>query len=102
MQLDLGIGLGAVALVVGFPILLLAFIGFLGRMEAWMLLPDERAAAVSRLLEQVDEAEELEKAVTLLMSDLAVGSRSRRRPQTVPRRKAMRIVGRRRTSHSAS
>ena len=38
---------------------LLLFTLFLGRLEAWMLMPDERAAAVSQLLEQVDEAEEL-------------------------------------------
>ncbi len=100
MQFDLGIGLGAAALVVGFPILLLAFIGFLGRMEAWMLLPDERAAAVSRLLEQVDEAEELEKAVTLLMSDVAL--RNRRPRRGAPRRRAMRIVRRRRASSPSS
>jgi hypothetical protein len=60
-----------IAIVVGFPLLLLALVLILGRIEHWMLMPDERAAAVSQLLEQVDEAEELEKAVALMMSEVA-------------------------------
>lgn len=61
----------AAFLVVGFPLLLLLLVLSLGRLEDWMLMPDERAAAVSQLLEQVDEAEELEKAVALMMSEVA-------------------------------
>ncbi|HWB70967.1 MAG TPA: hypothetical protein VG452_02020 [Egibacteraceae bacterium] len=83
MQQDLGIGLGAVALVVGFPLLLMCLLWLLGRLEAWMLEPDERAAAVTRLLEQVDEAEEVERAVTRLMARVAdrpAGERPSQRP----------------------
>ncbi len=62
---------GSVVLIAGFPLLLLLLLLLLERIESWMLTPDERAAAVSHLLEQVDEAEELEQAVALMMSEVA-------------------------------
>ena len=63
--------LPAAALVVGFPLLLLALLLVLGRLEDWMLRPGERAAAVTQLFDQVEEAEELERAVALMMSEVA-------------------------------
>jgi hypothetical protein len=66
-----GIGLGATLLVVGFPMLLLAGLWLLGRLEAWMLQPDERAETVQRMLEADAEAEEIEAAVTRLMAEVA-------------------------------
>ena len=85
----------AVALVMGFPLLLLLLVMLLGRLEDWVLMPDERAAAVSQLLEQVDEAEELEKAVALMMSEVADRPSSRQRSPAV-RGRAWRIAHRRR------
>lgn len=88
MSVDLGIGLSALALVVGFPVLLLSFVLFLGRMEEWMLRPDERAAVVNEMLEQVEEAEQLEKAVAVMLSDVTNRPSGRRR-----RGRALRFVG---------
>lgn len=96
MDFDLGIGLGALALVIGFPVALLLFVIFLGRLEVWILAPDERAAAVSQLLEQVDETEELEKAVALMMADVTHKKRGGR-----DRRRALRIARRRRLARSS-
>ena len=87
--------LGAAALIVGFPLLLLLLVLLLGRIEHWVLMPDERAAAVSQLLDQVDEAEELEKAVALMMSEVADRPASRR-PSLSARARAFRLVRRRR------
>lgn len=70
MDNGLGIGLGAVALVVGFPLLLMGLLWLLGRLEEWMLQPQERAAAVTELLERVEEAEEIERAVTRLLAQV--------------------------------
>lgn len=84
-----------IALLFGFPALLLMLVLFLGRLEDWVLNPDERAAAVSQLLEQVDEAEELEKAVALMMSEVA-DRPSSRRPSPAARMRAWRLVRRRR------
>lgn len=86
---------GAAALVAGFPLMLLLLVLLLGRIEDWMLMPDERAAAVSQLLEQVDEAEELEKAVALMMSEVADRPTSRR-PSDSARGRAYRLARRRR------
>ena len=86
---------GAAALVAGFPLLLLLLVMLLGRIEDWMLMPDERAAAVSQLLEQVDEAEELEKAVALMMSEVADRPTSRK-PSDSARGRAFRLARRRR------
>lgn len=84
-----------VAMVAGFPLLLLALMLVLSRIEDWMLMPDERAAAVSQLLDQVDKPEELEKAVALMMSEVAD------RPGTkdaspAARTRSVRLAGRRR------
>lgn len=86
-----------VALVVGFPLMLLLLVLFLGRLESWVLMPDERAAAVAQLLEQVDEAEDLERAVTLMMSEVTDRAGSKK-PSASARRRALRLAGRRRTS----
>lgn len=85
----------AMALVVGFPLLLLLLVLLLGRIEDWVLMPDERAAAVSQLLEQLDEAEELEKAVALMMSEVADRPTSGHASPAV-RGRALRIAHRRR------
>lgn len=83
-----------IALLLGFPALLLLLVLFLGRLEDWVLNPDERAAAVSQLLEQVDEAEDLEKAVALMMSEVADRSPGRR--PSAARSRAWSLVRRRR------
>lgn len=83
-----------VALVVGFPSLLLLLVLLLGRIESWMLMPDERAVAVTQLLEQVSEAEELEKAVALMMSEVADRPTSKKPSEA--RRRAFRLARRRR------
>lgn len=71
MSAELGTSLGALALVLGFPGLLLAGLWALGRLEAWMLQPDERAAEIELLLEGEDEAEDVEVAVTRLIAGVA-------------------------------
>jgi hypothetical protein len=60
-----------VPLVVGFPAGLFVTLWLLARLEAWMLQPDERAAAVQRMLDQVDQVDELERAVADLMAQVA-------------------------------
>lgn len=81
---DLGTTLGALALVVGFPVLLLAAIWGLGMLEAWMLQPDERAAKINRLLEAEHEAEDVEVAVTRLVAEVADYRQPRTGRQSVP------------------
>lgn len=61
-------------LVLGFPILLIVGVVMLGRLESWMLSPDERAVAVTDLLERLDDAEAVERAATVVIGDV----RSRR------------------------
>jgi hypothetical protein len=95
MQFD--VGLGAAALVTGLPLLLLGFIWFMGRLEAWMLVPDERAAAVAELLERVDEADDLERAVTSMMSGVPPANAVRRR-----RRDALRAIRSRRSASATA
>lgn len=93
MTFDLS--LSSIALIVGFPMLLLFLVLLLGRIEDWMLMPHERAAAVSQLLEQVDEAEDLEKAVALMMSEVA-DRPSARQPSVASRSRAWKVASRRR------
>ena len=83
------------AMVVGFPLLLLLLVLLLGRIEDWMLMPDERAAAVSQLLEQVERPEELEKAVALMMSEVA-DRPSAKTASPAARTRSLRLAGRRR------
>lgn len=71
MAADLGIGLGALGLLIGFPLLLLGVLWVLGWLESWMLFPDERAAAIHRLLEGSERAEDVEQAVTKLVAQVA-------------------------------
>lgn len=66
-----GINPGAVVLVLGFPLLLLALVLALGRLEAWVFEPDERAAAVERLLDELDEAEAVEQAAVAVLAPVA-------------------------------
>lgn len=82
-----------ITIVVGFPLLLLMLVLVLARIEDWMVMPDERAAAVSQLLEQVDEAEELEKAVALMMSEVA-DRPTTKSPSPVVKTRAVRLARR--------
>ncbi len=91
MPFDLN--LGAAALIVGFPLLLLGLVLFLERIEDWMLMPDERAAVVSELLERVDETDELEQAVAVMMSKVA--NRQGSRVPAATRGRAVRLDRRR-------
>jgi len=68
---DLGTSLGALVLVLGFPVVLLVGLWALGRLEAWMLQPEEHAAEIKRLLEREDEADDVEAAVTRLVAGVA-------------------------------
>jgi hypothetical protein len=78
VEREVGIGLSAIALVVGMPLLMLGVIWLLGELEAWMLQPDERAAAVHDLLEQEDEADDVEAAVARLLAPVADPPNDRR------------------------
>ena len=83
MEQSSGVDVAWAWLVLGFPVLLMALLLLLGRLERWMIQPDERAAEVSRLLDQADHAEEVEEAVRRLLADLpgrrarALGTRAR-------------------------
>lgn len=68
---EITVGLGALALLVGFPLLLLGMLALLGALEHWMLEPDERATQVERLLEEQREAGDVEVAVTRMLAQLA-------------------------------
>jgi hypothetical protein len=85
--------LPAATLVVGFPLLLLALLLSLGRLEDWVLRPGERAAAVAQLLDQVEEADELERAVALMMSEVA-DRPTARHPSPAARGRALRLARR--------
>lgn len=77
MAADLGTSLGALGLLVGFPLLLLAGLWVLGSLEAWMLRPYERAVEIERLLAQEGEADALEKAVIRVVAEVADDPRLR-------------------------
>lgn len=68
---EITVGLGALALLVGFPLLLLGMLALLGALEHWMLEADERATQVERLLEGQREAGDVEVAVTRMLTQLA-------------------------------
>lgn len=68
---EVTVGLGALALIVGFPLLLLGMLALLGALEQWMLEPDERATQVQQLLDERDEADDVETAVARLLAQLA-------------------------------
>jgi len=70
VEANLGVGVGALALVAGFPLLLLGVIWLLARLEAWMLRPYERAALIADLLEHAVEAEEVELGVARLVAEV--------------------------------
>lgn len=71
MTADPGTSLGALGLLVGFPLLLLGGIWVLGWLEDWMLRPYERAVEIERLLAEADETDELERAVIAVVADVA-------------------------------
>jgi hypothetical protein len=81
----IGLSAGLAALVLGFPVLLLAMLALLGWLEAWMLKPDERADEVARLLQGHGEPDEVEAAVTRLFADVSV-----RRTPSLRRRQRIR------------
>ena len=56
------LGVGAVALLVGFPLLLLTAVWGLEALERWMVTPGERAEEVARLLSSED-ADTIESTV---------------------------------------
>lgn len=68
MELDPGVGLGALALVIGWPLVIIGGLALLGWLEAWMIQPDERAAAVQRLLTELDSAAKVEEEVARLLA----------------------------------
>ena len=74
--MELGGGV-VIPLVVGFPLALFTTLWVLGWLEAWMVQPDERAAAVQQLLDQEEQVDALERAVAELMAQVAD---DRRRP----------------------
>lgn len=68
---EVTVGLGALALLVGFPLLLLGMLALLGALEQWMLESDQRASHVQQLLEEQRETEDVEAAVARLLAQLA-------------------------------
>lgn len=64
-------GWGVVALVVGFPVALFAMLWIFAAVEAWVVQPDERAAVVRGMLAQMEEVDELERAVADLVAQVA-------------------------------
>ncbi|HEY8338222.1 MAG TPA: hypothetical protein VIK95_00035 [Egibacteraceae bacterium] len=73
MDTEMGLEAWAYWLVVGFPTLLFVLLLALGRLERWMIRPDERAAEVTRVLEDSDSADDVERAVTRLLDDVPSG-----------------------------
>lgn len=59
----------ALVLCVAVPVLLLVGLHLLAQLEAWVEAPEQRAAAVADLIENVDETGELEVAVTRLLDE---------------------------------
>jgi uncharacterized membrane protein YhiD involved in acid resistance len=59
------------ALVIAFPLLLLLSLHLLGRLESWMFSPDERAAKVTTLLQEVEAPDQVEAEVARLLSEVA-------------------------------
>lgn len=81
MAADLGTSLSALGLLIGFPLLLLGVLGILGRLEAWMLRPYERAVEIERLLAQEEGAEAVEQAAIRVLAEVddLQGARTSRR-----------------------
>jgi len=65
----------SLALCVAVPFLLMIGLHLLAKLEAWIEAPEQRAAAVADLMQNVDETGELEIAVTRLLDEA-----TRRRP----------------------
>jgi hypothetical protein len=66
----------ALVLVPLVPVVLLTMIWVLGRLEAWMLQPDERAARLELLLSELDEPEDVEVAAARLLAEVADSPRA--------------------------
>lgn len=66
-------------LVLGVPPLLLVVLHLLARLERWMAGPEERAAAVARLLEQEQGPDEIETEVIRLLAQVTQSRRARAR-----------------------
>lgn len=66
-------------LIVAVPFLLLLGLYLLSRLEDWVEAPEQRAAAVASLMENVDETGELEVAVTRLLDEATARQRPQRR-----------------------
>ena len=77
-------------LVLAAPPLLLVLLHLLSRLEDWMVQADERGAAVAALLEQVERPEEVEVAVTRLLSGTTQKGRLTRVDVTAPQNGAVR------------
>lgn len=84
--MELG-GAVVIPLVAGFPLAMFTVLWVLGRLEAWMVQPDERAAAVQQLLAEEEQVDALERAVAELMAQVADDHRreSRRAPRQASR-----------------
>lgn len=78
----LGITTGALVLVAGFPLLLLAGVGILAWLERWMLQPYERAVRIEALLAQEQEVEDVERGVIQVLADVL--DHPMRRPRPIP------------------
>jgi cytochrome c-type biogenesis protein CcmH/NrfG len=61
----------AFVLAVCVPVVLMAMIWVLGALEAWMLQPDERAARLHLMLQQIDEPDEIEQQAARLLAEVA-------------------------------
>ena len=69
----------ALALCVAVPFLLLLGLHLLAKREAWVEAPEQRAAQVASLMENVDETGELEVAVSRLLEEATARRRAARR-----------------------
>lgn len=83
--MELG-GAVVIPLVVGFPLAMFTMLWILGRLEAWMVQPDERAAVVRQLLAQEEQVDALERAVAELMAQVADDHRRESRRTRAPGR----------------
>jgi hypothetical protein len=89
------------ALCVAVPFLLLLGLHLMAKLEAWVEAPEQRAAQVATLMDDVDETGELEVAVARLLEEAAGRRRAARRGavalptvRSTPRRSAADAVSR--------
>lgn len=67
-------GWDIVVLLAGVPAALMGVLFALERLEAWLVRPDERAAAMAELIDSAQEPEEVEAAVARLLAEVAPSS----------------------------